>query len=58
MRNLIRDIIENCFDKREFQNALESKIIDRLDYDDIADSVLDEYDIAAIAVEVAEDQTF
>ena len=39
------ELVQEAFDKDTLRDALISRICDRIDYDDLADSIIDEHDI-------------
>lgn len=54
MKQLIRDIYEDIFDANEFEAALAAALIERLNYDALADTVLEAYsddDLMQIALD-------
>jgi len=57
MTSKFRDLIEAAFSRYELEEALISKISDHIDYDDIADMVLDNLsdEISEAAAEIAQD---
>lgn len=57
MTSKFRDLIEAAFSRYELEEALVSKISDHIDYDDIADMVLDNLsdEISEAAAEIAQD---
>ena len=55
MKNWIRNMEERAFDIEELEEALQEQIADRIDYQDIAESILDNIDITEVAREVAEE---
>lgn len=58
MMNLIREMIEEALDPSAIREALATHIVDRIDYDDIAETLLDSVtanDIVNIALLLLED---
>ena len=50
MMNLIREMIEEALDPSAIREALATHIVDMIDYDDIAESLLGDVDSGDIAV--------
>lgn len=56
--NIIRDMIEEALDPSSIREALANHIVEMIDYDDIAESLLEDVDsgeIVAIALSLLED---
>lgn len=56
MKNWIYDIVRKSFDIDELEEAMEEKISDLIDYEEIAESILEDYDVTEIAKEIAEEE--
>lgn len=54
MRNWIYNIVKRTFDIDELEEALSEKVSELIDYEEIAESILDDFDVMEIAKEVAE----
>lgn len=57
-RDIIRMLVEEVLDKEEALDCLREAIKERLDYEELADHILEYYNINAIAAEALADPPF
>ena len=55
MRTWLYNIVLANFDLDELEEAVATEVAERIDYQEIAESLLDGFDITEIAKEIAED---
>lgn len=56
MKHFIINLVRKVFSIEDLIESIEEKISDMIDYDDLADMVLDQVDVPSIIQEIAEEE--